>query len=118
MCYYVLNIYPGRRVLDPKWVNKHAGYNAQYGANDVMHICVGNLTIIGSANDLSPDRRQAIISTNAGMLFIGPYGINFSEILTEIHTLSFKEMHLKISSGKWQPFCLDLNRLKSDLIRH
>ena len=31
----------------------------------VTHICVGKLTIIGSDNDLSPERRQAIIWTNA-----------------------------------------------------
>ena len=30
----------------------------------VTHICVGNLTIIGSDNGLSPGRRQAIIWTN------------------------------------------------------
>ena len=29
----------------------------------VTHICIGNLTIIGSDNDLSPGRRQAIIWT-------------------------------------------------------
>ena len=34
----------------------------------VTHICVGNLTIIGPDNGLSPDRRQAIIWTNAGIL--------------------------------------------------
>ena len=38
----------------------------------VTHICVGNLTIIGSDNGLSPGRRQAIIWTNAGILLIGP----------------------------------------------
>ena len=27
----------------------------------VMHICIGNLTIIGSDNSLAPGRRQAII---------------------------------------------------------
>ena len=36
----------------------------------VTHICVGNLTIIGSDNGLSPDRRQAIIWINAGILLI------------------------------------------------
>ena len=50
----------------------------------VTHICVSNLTIIGSDNGLSPDRRQAIIWTNAGILLIGPLGTNFSEILIEI----------------------------------
>ena len=45
----------------------------------MTHICVGNLTIIGSDNGLSPGRRQAIIWTNAGILLIGPLGTNFSE---------------------------------------
>ena len=35
-------------------------------------ICVGNLTIIGSDNGLSPGRRQAIIWTNDGILLIRP----------------------------------------------
>ena len=48
------------------------------------HICVNNLTIIGSYNGLSCGRRQAIIWTNAGILLIGPLGTNFSEILIEI----------------------------------
>ena len=36
----------------------------------VTHIGVSKLTIIGSDNGLSPDRRQAIIWTNAGILLI------------------------------------------------
>ena len=44
-----------------------------------------NLTIIGPDNGLSPGRRQAIIWTNAGILLIGPWGTNFSEILIGIH---------------------------------
>ena len=44
----------------------------------VTHICVSKLTIIGSDNGLSPERRQAIIWTNAGILIIGPLGTNFS----------------------------------------
>ena len=77
----------------------------------VTHICVSKLTIIGSDNDLSPGLRQAIIWTNAGLLLIGPLGTNFSEILIEIIALSFKKMHLKMSSAKWRPFCLGLNVL-------
>ena len=77
----------------------------------VTHICVGKLTIIDSENGLSPGRRQAIIWTNAGILVIGPLGTNFNEILIEIHTFSFKKMHLKMSSGKRLPFCLGLNVL-------
>ena len=77
----------------------------------VMHKCVGNLTIIGSDNGLSPDQHQAIIWTNAGLLLIGPLGTNFSEILMEILTFSFKKMHLKVSCAKRRPFCLGLNVL-------
>ena len=77
----------------------------------VTHICVVNLTIIGSDNGLSPGRRQARIWTNAGILLIGPLGTNFIEILIGIQTFSFKKMHMKMSSAKWRPFCLDLNVL-------
>ena len=77
----------------------------------VTHICVGYLTIIGSDNGLLPGRRQAIIWINAGILLIGPLGINFSEILIKIKKISFKKMHLKVSSAKRRPFCLGLNVL-------
>ena len=79
------------------------------------HICVGNLTIIGSDNGLSPGRRQAIIWINVRILLIGPLGTNFIEMLIEIHTFSFKKIHLKMSSGKCQPFCLGLNVLRVQL---
>ena len=77
----------------------------------VTHICVSKLTIIGSDNGLSPGRRKAIIWTNAGILLIRTIGINFSEILSKIHTFAFKKMCLKMSSGKRRPFCLRLNVL-------
>ena len=70
----------------------------------VTHICVGKLTIIASDKGLSPERRQAIIWTNAGLLLIGPLRTNFSEILIGIQIFSFKKMHLKLSSAKWRPF--------------
>ena len=47
----------------------------------VTHICIGNLTIIGSDNGLLPGWRQAIIWTNAGILLIRPLETKFSEIL-------------------------------------
>ena len=81
----------------------------------VTHICVGNLTIIGSDNGLSPGRRQAIIWTNAGISSIEPDGTNCNEISIEIHTFSFKKMHLKRSSRKWRPFCLGFNVLNHEL---
>ena len=78
------------------WLLTHWGW--------VTHICVHNLTIIG--------RHQAIITwTNVGILLIGPLGTNFSVMLIEIHAVSFNKIHLKMSSGKWRPFCLCLNVL-------
>ena len=73
----------------------------------VPHLCVSesNRVNIGSDNGLSPILRQAIISTNDGLLSIGPLGSNFSEILIKIPNFSFTKMHLKISSAKWRPFC-------------
>ena len=77
----------------------------------VTHICLGNITIIGSDNGLSPRYHQAIISTNAEILFTGPLRANPSEILIKILTCSFKTMRLKVWSTKWWPFCLGLNVL-------
>ena len=76
-----------------------------------MPICVSKLAIIGSDNGLSPGRRQAIIWTNAGILLIWNLGTNFSEMLSEIHTFSFKKMHVKMSSATWRQLCIGLNVL-------
>ena len=84
----------------------------------VTHICVSTLNIIGSDNGLLPGRRQAIIWTSAGILPMWPSGTNFSEMLIEIHTFSFKKMHLKMSFGKVRPFCLNLNVLTEPLLTY
>ena len=105
------------------WESVTRGYNLVQSLNDLLwlglihwgrvtHICVSKLTIIASDNGLSPGRRQAIIWTSAGILLIGPLGTNFSEILIEIITFSFKKMRLKVSSAKWRPCCLGLNVLR------
>ena len=52
---------------------------------------------------------KPLYEPNAGILLIRTLGINFSEILSEIRTFSFKKMYLKMSSGKRRPFCLGLN---------
>ena len=75
------------------------------------HICLSKLTIMGSYNGLSPGRHQATVWTNAGILLIWTLGTNVSEIWREIHMFSFTKMHFKMSSEKWQPFCLGLNVL-------
>ena len=77
----------------------------------LTNICVGKLIIIDSNNGLSPERRQAIIWTIAGILLIGALGTNFSDIISEIQTFSLKKMRLRMSSAKWRRFCLGLNVL-------
>ena len=50
------------------------------------------LSIICLNNGLSPDRRQTIIWTNAGILLIRTLGINFSEIIVNVaidYTVAF-----------------------------
>ena len=76
----------------------------------VTYICVGNLTIIGLDNCVSPYRHQVIIWTNAGML-IRALETNLGESSIDIVILSFKKMRLKVSSAKWLLFCLGLNVL-------
>ena len=82
----------------------------------VTHICVSDLTNIGSDNGLSPGRRQAIIRTNAGILLKRPSWTNFSEFLVEFLIFSFKKMRLKVSSAKRRPFCLGPNELKANTL--
>ena len=77
----------------------------------MTNICLSKLAIIGSDNGLLPDRRQAIIWINAEILLNRPLGTNFSEILIELLTFSFKKMHLKRLSAKRRPFCLGLYEL-------
>ena len=99
----------GDKPLSDQSLRHHMASLTNWGR--ATHICVGRLTIIGSDNGLSPGRRRAIIWTNAGILLIGPLGINLNEFLIEIYTFSFKKIHLKVSSGKWRPSCLGLNVL-------
>ena len=80
------------------------------------HICVSKLAIIGSDNGLSHSQRQTIIWIDTGMMLIWTWGTKFSEVLSEIQTFSLVKMHLKMSSGKWQQFCLGLNVLISFLL--
>ena len=94
-----------------EWWLMHVLASTHWGR--VTHICVSELTIIGSDNGLSPGRHRAIIWTNAGILLIGPYGTNFIQISIEILTFSFTKMSLKVSSAKWRPFCLGLNVLSA-----
>ena len=79
-----------------------------------MCICISKTIIIGSDDGFCPGRHEAIIWTNAGILWIGHLGINLSEILITIKTFSFKKMHLKMLSVKCRLSCLGLN--ETDLL--
>ena len=68
----------------------------------VTHMCVSNLTIIGSGNGLSPGRRQAIIWTNAGILLIGPLGTNFF-----IQENAFENVVWKMAAILYRPQCVN-----------
>ena len=87
----------------------------------VTYICVADLATIGSDNDLSPVRRQAIIWTNAGILLIGLLGTNFSETLIRIQTFSLKKIHLKMLLWKmaailFRPQCVKGTRVATPLL--
>ena len=79
-----------------------------------MHIYVVKLTIIGSDDGLSSDRRQAIIWINAGILLTGSLVTNFNEIFIEIQAFSFenvvpnelKENEISNSCYVWRNFNL------------
>ena len=86
--------------LDYRHIYALLGLNVLTHWVRVTHICVGKLIIIGSDNGLSPDRRQAIIWTNAALLSIGPLRTYFSENLIKIQQFSLKKLHVKISSAK------------------
>ena len=98
-----------RKSVLVKW-NEALGLRAFLWQTCLTHICVNKLTIIGSDHGLSHGRRQAIIWTR--ILLIRTLETNFSEILSEIHSFSFKKMYLKMSSAKWRLFRLCLNALK------
>ena len=106
----IFELWTGCRILPSHYLIK--GMTLTHWGR-VTHIYVSKLAvIIGSDNGLSPGRRQAITWTNAGILLIRTLGTNISEILCKHHVFSYKKMHLKMSSGKWRPFCLGLNVLK------
>ena len=52
-----------------------------------------------------------------GLLWIGPLGRNFSEILIYIQIFAFMKIHLKMPSAKQWPFCLGLNVLSVTIQR-
>ena len=82
----------------------------------MTHVCVNKLAIIGTDNGFLPGRCQGSIWNDAGILLIRFIGAHFNEILSEIHTFSFRKMDLKMSSVKWRQFCLGLDMLNPGLV--
>ena len=72
----------------------------------MRHIYVSvNWVSIGSENDLSPVRHQAITWTNAGLLLIGLLGTNFNKIESEFYHLHSRKCIWNCRLPKWRPFC-------------
>ena len=63
-------------------------------------------TIIGPDNGWSPVWCHAIIRTNVGLLFIGPFKTNFGDSFIKIQQFSYIKLVLKMSFAEWQPFHL------------
>ena len=108
-CMWTCHISTIRNMFNCAQVAFHA-FLTQWGR--VTHICITKLTIISSDDGLSPGRHQAIWSI-AEILLIWTLGTNFSEMISEIHTFSFKKMHFRMSSVKWQQIGFGLNELNS-----
>ena len=78
----------------------------------VMQICISKLTITGSDHG-TQDQRQTMIWTSDGIISTGPLGTDICENIIGIHIFPFTQIHFKMSSEKWRPFCLGLNVLKA-----
>ena len=76
----------------------------------VTHTCFGKLTITGSDNGLSPNRRQTIIGTNAGILLSLRNKLQWN--LNQNSHFFIQENAFKNVVWKW-PFCFGLNVLKA-----
>ena len=74
-----------------------------------------NLTIIDSDNGLSPGRRQAIIWTNAGILFISPlrnklqWNVNQNYNIF-IHENAFESVVYEMTSILCRPHCVSITK--------
>ena len=75
-----------------------------------MNICVSKLIIIDSGNGFSPGQRKAILSTNAGILLIGPPRDKLYWNFNQNSYIYINENPFE-SAFQEMPFCLCLNVL-------
>ena len=75
----------------------------------MTHICVSKLTSIGSHNGMSPDRRQVVIWTNAGIFSIRTLETNSGEIVSEIKSRenAFENVSWKMAALLSRPQCVN-----------
>ena len=75
----------------------------------VKHMCVSKISIIVSDNGLWTQSHY--LNQCLNIVNWTPGRLNFREILNEINTVSFKKMHLNMSSAQWRFFPLSLNEV-------
>ena len=73
----------------------------------VTHICVGDLTIIGSDNGLTPGQHQSTIWTNAGILLIRTLGNLKRNSYTPIKENAFENVVWKMAAILSRPQCVN-----------
>ena len=81
----------------------------------MMHTCISKITSIGSDTDLSPDRCQAIIWINAGILLIRPSGTNLSEFFSQNSYIFIQENAFENVFWKMAAIRLSLNVLNAPI---
>ena len=83
------------------------------------HLCVRTSNINSSRPRdayMLPWNKQYLVQisrTTASLLLIEHLGINFNEVLIKHLTFQMEEIHWKMSSRNWWPFCLGFNVLNA-----
>ena len=92
------------RTFIPLWHFCTSPFHTSLGEAKGRIIASETWFAFGPDKGLSPIRRQVIIWTNTGILFIEHLGTVFSENMIDLQTFLLKKMHSKMSSGKLRPF--------------
>ena len=98
--------FTGHVITHPCWDLNHCGR--------MTHICISKLIIIGSDNGLSPNRRQAIVRTKAGLLLIdNTFQCNWNwNSNVFIHENVFENVVWKVAAIWSRPQCVELNHAR------
>ena len=96
--------------LHRKYTEINSWHLTHWGRVTHITICVSELTTIGSDNGMSPDRRQAIIWTNVGILWIRSLETKFRKYNRNVYMLAPENAFENVV--RW-PLCFGLNVLMS-----